>query len=306
MISKALYKKTRRMNEILLNISKKLKTPYVVGYPKVLMIEPTIECNLDCPLCSCGKKNIIIRDKKSLSFKDFKKIINEMYLFSDVIYLWNRGEPLINEDLIKMIKYAKKFSFEVILSTNGTLISEGMAKELVKSKLDTIIIGMDGITQLSYEKFRKGGKLFDVKNGIQKLRYWKNKNNIKTPFIEVQLIVTSYNEKQVNEFKRLGLKLGGNDTSLKTLRLNLENNDSLEKEMEYLPKNINYSRYLTSNGKLINKEKGYSDFCERSWYHSLILCDGTVSACCYDDAKIYSFGNIKVSGIKKIWNNKAP
>ena len=55
------------------------------------------------------------------------------------IHLFKDGEPFLNPDIIKMIKYAKKSEAvqEVDVTTNASLIDSNMADQIVLSGLVT-------------------------------------------------------------------------------------------------------------------------------------------------------------------------
>src|SRR3989338_1927463 len=80
--------------------------PAKVNYlPPCLFIEITNRCNLSCSTCPLGTELAYKGyNKADISFEQFKKIINEI---PSLIYvtLQGIGEPLLNKDVIKMIKY---------------------------------------------------------------------------------------------------------------------------------------------------------------------------------------------------------
>ncbi|RDD53137.1 MAG: radical SAM protein [Candidatus Korarchaeota archaeon NZ13-K] len=64
------------------------------------------------------------------------------------------GEPLIREDLCDIIKYARDVGFEVVIATNGTLLTEKKAKELSSLDIAGVAISLDSCESELHDNFR--------------------------------------------------------------------------------------------------------------------------------------------------------
>ncbi len=106
--------------------------------PRIIMIEPTNACNLKCNMCDYQQQ---FKGKRAyLSFKDFELIIAQFPEMKELIFC-GLGEPLLNQDIIKMISIAAKKKIPFInLITNGTLLEEGYFRSLINSGLTRIHI----------------------------------------------------------------------------------------------------------------------------------------------------------------------
>ena len=201
--------------------------------------------------------------------------------------------------LTEMIDYAHKSKIYTSTSTNGQFLTEKITKEIVLSKLDKIIVSIDGSTQEIYETYRVGGSLQKAITGIENIVKWKKELRSITPFIEIQFLVLSTNEHQMSEMKYLAKKLNVNRLTFKTAQLsNFENGNIL------LPTNDKYSRYkLLKDGKYHIKSN-LSNHCWRMWSGAVINCNGDVLPCCFDKSSEHSFGNINNDSLSNNWNNK--
>ena len=83
---------------------------------KRVYIEITNVCNLNCSFCLPHH-----RENKSMSFNEFKHILNELKPFTNYIYLHVKGEPLLHSEVDEFIKYAHDMGFFINLTTNATL-----------------------------------------------------------------------------------------------------------------------------------------------------------------------------------------
>ncbi|MFA6215756.1 MAG: hypothetical protein WC768_04260, partial [Patescibacteria group bacterium] len=69
---------------------------------KNFIIEPINFCNIRC--VACPWHTVMRREKKSLSFDDFMIIFGKIKKDAKNITFYQMGEPLLNNDLFRMIK----------------------------------------------------------------------------------------------------------------------------------------------------------------------------------------------------------
>jgi len=130
----------------------------------------TNECNLRCSHCgntSRAKKENELTTKEA---KDFIKCIADNRVF---ILDISGGEPLIRKDAIELFKYARSLGLEMGMTSNGTLVTEKLAKELKEVGMYNIHISLDGIGEV-HDKFRNMKGTFDkVYNTIKLFKKYK-------------------------------------------------------------------------------------------------------------------------------------
>ncbi len=296
------------------NISKK---SFRWGFPYSLSVEPTNICNLHCPECPSGNGKLS-RKRGSILFEDYKKIIDETHKYLLNLFLYFQGEPFIYGNIFDMIKYASDKNIYTATSTNGHFLSKENAKKIVESKLDKLIISVDGTTQEVYEKYRISGNLEKVIEGIKNLIATKKELKSKTPFVELQFLVLGTNEHQKHDFIKLGKSLNVNSIKLKTAQIYDYENGS-----KFIPKDKKYSRYISqkviaksdkSQGVILNHpltfrryvlKKKLKNRCSRLWNSAVVTINGDLLPCCFDKDAKYSLGNIKNNSISEIVDNKS-
>ncbi len=268
------------------------------AYPISISVEPTAACNLKCPECPSGN-NTLKRTKGDMDFALFKKIIDEFspYLINLILYF--QGEPFLNKEIFRFTEYAsKKKKIFTTTSTNGHFIDVETSKKIVLSGLDKIIISVDGVTQKTYEKYRKNGNLNKVIEGIKNLAEQRSVLKSKTPFIVMQFIVFRFNEHEIKSIKKLAKMLKVDKLELKSAQIY-----NFEKNTQLIPTLKQYSRYKKNkHGKIVIKNK-LRNKCNRLWISSVITNTGDVLPCCFDKDAKYSAGNMKNISFKEINNN---
>lgn len=144
----------------------------------------TRRCNLKCVHCYAQAKDLSF--KNELSTKEGKILLDDLAQFGVPVILFSGGEPTIRKDLPELAAYAVSKGMRAVISTNGTLISQKMARILKDIGLSYVGISMDGMEDIN-DRFRgvKGafkGALQGIKNckdaGIKVgLRFTINKFN---------------------------------------------------------------------------------------------------------------------------------
>lgn len=264
----------RCWNLLLLKLSywnaKHLKRIKSKGLPYAASIEPTTACNLGCPECPSGLKQFT-RPTGKLDLELHEKMLDQLGKQLFYINYYFQGEPFLHPKFLELIKAANKRNIYTATSTNAHFINEQKALDIVNSGMDRIIVSIDGLTQETYEQYRRKGQLEKVIKGTEHLIEAKRKLKSKTPNIIFQFLVVRPNEHEVEDVFKLGKKLGVNEVRLKTAQLyDYENGNPL------MPKNEKYARYkLTKDGTYKPKYR-LLDHCWRMWSSTVLTWDGKV------------------------------
>lgn len=183
--------------------------------PRMIWIEPAIICNLSC-LNACCAKNTPIRETRGKAFMDldmFKRIIDELRNSLERINLFNYGEPFIHPNIFEMIRYARNKApyIEIFLSTNGMLLNtDEKRRRLIESGISTLMFSIDGASQETYGKYRRGGDFDIVYNNMKRIIEIRNKDNKKSPKITWSYILFNWNDsaEEISRALRLAEEAG--------------------------------------------------------------------------------------------------
>lgn len=291
-----IIKLIRLINRVLLKISFLLKITFVLGFPTGIMIEPASICNLKCPLCPAGI-NKLKRKKSIMSFDEFKNALGWLKYTTEYITFWNFGEPLLNNELYKMIEYCHKYYINTQISTNGLLFNDKNIEMIMNSNLNNLIISIDTYDENIYDDYRVNGNYLLLINNIKKIVKYKQKYNSNTK-VTLQYMIMNDNE-NIEKMKQQAYELGVDEILIKTVGIgtSIEINDFT---LSFLPKNPKYRRYNSKNDiKLKNIN------CKYVWYRMLLCSDLSVLPCCRDQNSEYILGYCDTgTKLSKIWNSK--
>ncbi len=293
------------LNWILVEASIFIKPKKPWGWPTHIMMEPTTHCNLKCALCPVSKG--LKRPKGHMDYGLFKKVIDEIgdYLF--FVLLWDWGEPFLNPASYEMISYARKKGIKVLSCTNGhPFVEDKNVEKVILSGLNTLTVAVDGTSQETYERYRRGGDLDSVLQGIRKIVAKKRELETKTPIVNLRFIVMKHNELEIPKIKDLAKSLGADVLTFMTLNPYIDaiycENDTTTKENEdnFLPENHLHHRFRNSqNGKTRVKLK--NNPCKHLWNNPVVHWNGMVCPCTYDYHEKYALGDLHGNTFKRIW-----
>lgn len=296
------------LNFLVNRIEHKLLMTRLFSYPYFLMIDSSNVCNLHCPLCPTGQGDTS-RPRCFLKFEDFKKIIDKLgdYAISILFTIW--GEPLLNRDLSKIIRYTKKVKrvpFVSVFTNLNVSLSDKDLKELIKSDLNLILIAVDGATQKTYEKYRRGGSLKKVIDNTKKILEKRKELGKNSPFVVWQFLVFKHNQHEIESTIELAKKTGVDAIRISAAHVYIDCVDkpfenSYEISKKYLPPlGSKYSIYAKDG-----KKKNIVKRCQWLWQNIAINSDGGVTPCCGVLPKKYDFGDIlNEKNFRAIWNNE--
>lgn len=294
----------KALNHYLITFQKLiLKNEFVLGVPEYVMIDTTNTCNLHCPLCPTGQGRNEY-PKGMMKLETFKKVIDESGKRLYDIYMGNWGEPLLNPEIYEMIKYAHKYNIRISINTNLNTLDKDSAKKLVESKPEALFVSIDGASQTSYEKYRKGGDFNKVIDNIKLISEIKKQRNSNLPVIVWQFLVMKHNEVEIDRASEMAKKLGI-QFELKYVRCDMgrevfmSDKEKFENAGQWLPGDEQYSRYDYKLGTRRNRKSS----CWFLWDFAVINWDGGVAPCCAVYREEDILGSIENTSFKSIWNN---
>ncbi len=103
----------------------------------------TRQCNLSCIHCYANADSQ--RSPEEMDTTAGKVFISDLADFGVPVILFSGGEPLLRKDLFPLASLARELGIRVALSTNGTLITDQVAREIKEIDFAEVGISLDGI-----------------------------------------------------------------------------------------------------------------------------------------------------------------
>ncbi len=124
----------------------------IKGIPRPVVVwNYTRQCNLRCIHCYANAGNR--KSPGEMNTIAGKAFIRDLADFGVPVILFSGGEPLLREDLFELASFAREQGIRIALSTNGTLITETIAKKASSVGFAEVGISLDGVGA-SNDRFR--------------------------------------------------------------------------------------------------------------------------------------------------------
>ncbi|MFQ5822470.1 MAG: radical SAM/SPASM domain-containing protein [bacterium] len=273
-------------------------------------------CNAKCTTCLHWKNK---PDSSILSTSEGKNLIKQLAESGLLKLCITGGEPLLRKDLNELIYFANGQGLSISLISNGLLITERRARELVDVNLDTIFISIDAAQANLNDKIRGLNGYFDL--AMAAIDNLKSMRRNAWPNIFIKATITKLNVNQLVSLAKLAVSKGIDGLSFQLAQI-LENenfifNKSLlldaknqEKLIEELDKVINkYGKILTGSleyyhamRKFFEKPDYFKQYRSVSGFSYVVIDSwGKIFT---NPAKINKIGDIREDSFKNIWYGK--
>jgi MoaA/NifB/PqqE/SkfB family radical SAM enzyme len=303
-----------------------LRNPIAKELPRDLYVEVTNRCNSRCKTCIRTFESLEpIRD---MTFAEFRHVVDEFPALERVV-LHGIGEPLLNSELVHMIRYVKEQhpSGSVLFNSNATLLSETWQHQLIDAGLDELRVSLDAATALTYGRMR-GLDAFDTV--VDNLRHFSTLlRHTESPRLSLWITATRQNIRELPDLVDLAAELGIYEVYLQRLvvfdRGLARPEQSLYRSVgtqaeaalaEATERARTHGVSLSASGLKSPREslqeqshdlKPWSQ-CHRPWTTTYVTANGNVLPCCISPfaARDYPnliLGNVLESSFGKIWNS---
>jgi len=129
-------------------------------YRPVVFWNLTDRCNLSCTHCY-SKSGPGRTTEGELSTAEALGVIDDLADMGVPLILFTGGEPLLREDLRELAQHARDRGLKMALSTNGTLITPDVAREIRECGIEYAGISLDGATAETHDRFRNSPGAFE-------------------------------------------------------------------------------------------------------------------------------------------------
>lgn len=177
--------------------------------PMTLELYPTLSCNLDCAFCDTTDRHRPPVDE--LSREELLALVDEAAdLGVRRVFVLGGGEPLARKDAAPaLLRRIKSHDMEGILTTNGTLLGPGLARQLVETGWDEVHVSIDGPDAATHDRLRgrEGAFRRTVRNTCR-LSQLRRSTGRATPRVALHFVLTRTNWRTLPGMIDLAVALG--------------------------------------------------------------------------------------------------
>ncbi|MEM2896813.1 MAG: radical SAM protein [Candidatus Bathyarchaeia archaeon] len=175
-----------------------ISKPQRLTAPFLVVWNYTNACNLKCKHCYQRAERPALDE---LTTEERLEVVDQIDEVRVASIAFSGGEPIIRKDFFEVAKYAYEKGIYVSLATNGTLITEDVAKRLNECGVSYAEVSLDGAFPQTHETFRGMKGCFDrTIQGIKNLV----KNEI---FTCIAITATKFNFYEIPDIINLAKSL---------------------------------------------------------------------------------------------------
>jgi MoaA/NifB/PqqE/SkfB family radical SAM enzyme len=204
---------------------------YLRSMPRNLSLVLGNGCNIDCTHCYQPKNGDNLLKPAGIA-RELRREFASLYPFLATLRVQG-GEAFAYAGFGELVEDVAAAVRRPILSvsTNGTLIDERWAERIVRMPFRTVTISIDGATEATYARLRRGAQLRAVLANIQRIQRWKQQLASEMPYLDSFFVVMRSNFREIPEYLELMLRNGIADVSLQVVLIN-QHNTSREPTLE--------------------------------------------------------------------------
>jgi len=295
--------------------------------PQTIVFDPFHRCNAKCQHCWVHTPNVKHPEEflnRKFDFEIFKKVIDDVAeMMTDGIILQGDGEPLMYDKFIPMLRYARSKGLGILFFTNGILLDEEKAQEIIELGVNEIYCSFPAGTAEAYEKIssiQPAETFYRIRDNLKRfmaLRRQAGKNN---PRLVISHVIHNLNYHQLIEMAKMDAYIAPDAARFYLIRLDVMNRflqlkpreiAEIKKQIpvisEILKKNsiefvdnfeFQLSHYDEKTGAW-SKDFFLDNGCTIGWYFNLIPAKYDMSFCCH----LRTVGHLDKKSFKEIWNS---
>ncbi|MDD5178575.1 MAG: radical SAM protein [Candidatus Nanoarchaeia archaeon] len=187
--------------------------------PFYAVIEVNDRCCLRCKQCNLWKTSKGFHGDskgKQLSPSEIVKTIRDIRKWNPLTktLMFCGGEPFLEKEIFRYVRVAKKLDFFTTITTNGFLINEEMAFEIVDSGLDELCFSLDAPFAEIHDDIRGVKGSFErVMKANEFINKAKTQLGKEKPNLKINTVISNINYKYLAEMPVLLKKMGINEYS---------------------------------------------------------------------------------------------
>ncbi len=259
--------------------------PRIPPFPEIVLVDATTRCNLACTHCP---NSALTQHDGFLGDMDiglYHKIVDEVAVHPDTWFRpLNSGEPLLRRDMPAMIRYAKERGIRNVgITTNGTLLTAAMRRQLIEAGLDHLEVSLDAATAETYARVRHAC-LFDqvINNTLGYIEDAKRAGDARQ--VIVSFVAQAANHHEIGPFVKFWTG---------------------KADAVYIRDYHQHNNLVSPERRLYTHPFQYRHPCPYVFERVVINYEGKIRFCCADWETRHSLGDLRDQSLEEIWQGES-
>ena len=306
---------------------------YLDSFPAQIHFLMIDKCNAKCIMC--GGDYFKSTSGRRITLEKFKTMASNLQLeYTHGIVLAGAGDPLLNEDLIPIVRFVREEypHIRISITTNGIALTKKLCESLLESNVDIVNVSINSATRETYQRIMQVDCFDKVCKNTKRLIDMRNQLG-KTTQVQFSSAINRLNIEDLPTLVELGRQAGIDSINIMYCRfyperiryLNVDREESRLKDMESLYYHQELSDQIVERAKSLAKQSGIhfsheplfkeniaSKSCIWPKTEMMVGFDGEIYPCGGAelhfkkkvDGGIYNFGNAMIDPIERFWNGE--
>jgi GT2 family glycosyltransferase/MoaA/NifB/PqqE/SkfB family radical SAM enzyme len=307
---------------------------YLDNYPHQIHFLLIDRCNSKCIMC--GGDYFRSRTGRMITLDKFKKMALNLRLEnSGGIVLAGAGDPLLNKDLVEIIRFVNSEypHLLVALTTNGIALSEKLSASLLELNVDSVNISINSATRETFKRVMQVDCFDRVRENARNFVAMRERAGKRT-VLQFSSAINRLNIEDLPTLVELTREVRGNsinimycrfypkhirDLNIESPEYRLENGDSLFYHQELSDEMVENAKKLAQRHNIgfthepLFKDKTLPGACIWPVTSMMVGFDGEIYPCGGSEVHFrekvekgtYNFGNALLHPIESFWNGEA-
>lgn len=308
----------RSRNRELFRRAMRRPAPFASHGPVDLFLEITNACNLHCIMC---RSHPTLSGAARHMDRGIVDRLRQVLAAADRIFSNGWGEPFAFPGFLSLLAAIRGCnpSAEIWFNTNGQLITEGTASELVERRVTTICLSIDAAEPRLYESIRRGASFDRLVRAIRCLNERKRNEKSSHPALIAEAVVMRSNIEYLEGIAAFCAEHAFSGLVLERVRgyPDLDVGDFTPHASALRAVMLRAQRSgLALSGPLVDECRHLFEgtppplspcaaasasaiACIRPWHTALVRTDGTVLPCCIAGPVL---GDLREESFDAVWN----
>src|SRR5262245_49985189 len=181
------------------------RSEHAARQPVCVYLETTNSCNLLCTTCPTTYEQL--EPPAYMSWKLFTSIVDQIPNLQRAV-LHGVGEPMLVQNLPRMVRYLKDRGTYVLFNTNGTLLNERNGRALIEAGLDELRVSLDASNAKSFLAIRGKDYFGRILRNVRAFRNLQEREGTDRPRVSAWLTGLKETIAELPAFVELAAQIG--------------------------------------------------------------------------------------------------
>lgn len=172
----------------------------IPNFPLHIEFELTNYCNLRCRMCQCARYSHDSTNKRHFSLELLDRVLDQCQGRLPAALVGASSECLLHPEIETILtRMSQAGIMDLMVHTNGLLLTERLAEFFVALPLSRLNISMDAVTPETYKSVR-GGRLEVLEANLERVLALRNKATYALPYVRLTYVKCPENLHEMDAF----------------------------------------------------------------------------------------------------------